>query len=100
MTQNGHNTYLPGFRNRWILNDTYPDKERRQHPYLYDTQTGTRHWLGHFHSPPEYVGEWRCDTHPRFSPNGKHVVIDSTHEGLGRQMYLIDISRIVVGTPS
>jgi Tol biopolymer transport system component len=40
------------------------------------------------------VGEWRCDTHPRYSPDGTKVVIDSTHEGLGRQMYLIDVSSI------
>lgn len=93
MIVNGHNTYLPG--NKWILNDTYPDKERMQHPYLYDTQSGTRVPLGHFYSPPEYTGEWRCDTHPRSSPDGKKVVIDSPHGGNGRQMYLIDISRIV-----
>ncbi|MGH9658827.1 MAG: TolB family protein [Bryobacteraceae bacterium] len=91
MTENGHNTYLPG--DRWILNDTYPDKQRLQHPYLYDTQTGRRHPLGHFLSPPEYTGEWRCDTHPRFSPDGRKVVIDSPHNG-GRQMYLIDIGAI------
>lgn len=95
MTQNGHNTYLPIANNRWILNDTYPDKERQQHPYLYDTKTGRQHWLGHFHAPPEYVGEWRCDTHPRYSRDGKQVVIDSTHGGNGRQMYLLDISRII-----
>lgn len=93
MTENGHNTYLPG--NRWILNDTYPDKERKQHPYLYDTRTGKRYPLGHFHSPPQYTGEWRCDTHPRYSPDGRSVVIDSPHGGNGRQLYLIDISGIV-----
>ena len=69
MTVNGHCTYLPG--NRWILNDTYPDKQRDQHPYLYDVATGRRVPLGHFRSPPEYTGEWRCDTHPRFSPDGR-----------------------------
>jgi hypothetical protein len=90
MTVNGHNTYLPG--NEWILNDTYPDKERLQHPYLYHVATGRRAPLGHFYSPPQYTGEWRCDTHPRFSPDGKKVVIDSPHAG-GRQMYLIDISK-------
>lgn len=93
MTENGHNTFLPG--NRWILNDTYPDKERKQHPYLYDTQTGKRYPLGHFTSPEQYTGEWRCDTHPRYSPDGKSVVIDSPHGGNGRQLYLIDISGIV-----
>jgi hypothetical protein len=89
MPVNGHCTYLPG--NRWILNDTYPDKERLQHVYLYDTRTKQRHPLGDFHSPKEYTGEWRCDTHPRFSPDGRKVVIDSPHNG-GRQLYLIDIS--------
>ena len=90
MTVNGHCTYLPG--NRWILNDTYPDKERNQNPYLYEVATGRRLPLGHFKSPPEYTGEWRCDLHPRFSPDGRSVCIDSPHGGDGRQLYLIDIS--------
>ena len=92
MTGNGHCSYLPG--NRWILNDTYPDKQRNQNVYLYEVATGKRAPLGHFHSPPEYTGEWRCDTHPRLSPDGRKVVIDSPHSGNGRQMYLIDISEI------
>lgn len=92
MTVNGHCTYLPD--RRWILNDTYPDAKRYQNPYLYEVQTGRRVALGHFFSPPEYTGEFRCDTHPRFSPDGKKVVIDSPHGGNGRQMYLIDISAI------
>jgi hypothetical protein len=92
MTVNGHCTYLPG--NRWILNDTYPDKDRNQNVFLYDTKSGARHALGSFPSPPEYTGEWRCDTHPRFSPDGRKVCIDSPHAG-GRQMYLLDISSIV-----
>jgi hypothetical protein len=96
MTTDGHCTYLPGLGDRWILNDTYPDKERLQHPYLFDTNTRTRISLGHFHSPKDYTGEVRCDNHPRFSPDGTKVVIDSPHHG-GRQMYLIDVSRIVKG---
>lgn len=92
MVVNGHCTYLPG--NRWILNDTYPDKQRLQHPYLYEVPAGRRLPLGHFHSPPEYTGEWRCDLHPRFSPDGRKVVVDSPHGGQGRQMWLIDISEI------
>jgi hypothetical protein len=92
MTENGHCTYLPG--NDWILNDTYPDKDRLQHVYLYHVKTGRRVPLGDFLSPKEYAGEWRCDTHPRFSRDGKQVVIDSPHAG-GRQLYLIDVSKIV-----
>lgn len=95
MTVNGHNTYLPGHNNEWILNDTYPDQDRYQHPYLYHIPTNRRFPLGHFHAPPLYTGEWRCDLHPRYSPDGRSVVIDSAHEGAGRQMYLIDISGIL-----
>ena len=51
MTVNGHCPYQPG--NRWILSDTYPDKDRRRLP------------LGHFLSPMPNQGEWRCDLHPR-----------------------------------
>ncbi len=95
MTVNGHNTYVPNTDNEWILNDTYPDKQsRNQNPYLYHVPSGRRIWLGHFHSPPQYAGEWRCDTHPRNSCDGKFVVIDSPHAG-GRQLHLIDISEIV-----
>jgi hypothetical protein len=93
MTRNGHCTYLPG--NRWILNDTYPDKERKQNVYLYNIATAKTTPLCHFYAPPKYAGEWRCDTHPRFSPDGRSVVIDSPHGGSGRQMYLIDIGAII-----
>jgi hypothetical protein len=93
MTVNGHCTYLPG--GRYILNDTYPDKERNQNVYLYEIATGRRIPLGSFHSPREYTGEWRCDTHPRYSPDGRKVVIDSPHGGNGRQMYLIDLGALL-----
>jgi len=93
MTRNGRCTYLPG--NEWILNDAYPDRQRKQPVYLYHVATGKTVPLGRFYLAPEYKGEWRCDTHPRFSSDGRSVVIDSPHEGNGRQMHLIDISRIV-----
>jgi len=94
MTRNGHCSYLPG--SAWILNDTYPTgAERLQELYLYHVPTRRRVVLGRFHSPPEYQGEWRCDLHPRFSPDGRSVLIDSPHTGAGRQLHLIDISRIV-----
>lgn len=93
MRVNGHASYLPG--KRWIVCDTYPDKQRLQHSYLYDTRTGARHELGSFYAPPEYKNYWRCDTTPRSSPDGRKVVIDSPHGGNGRQMYLIDVTGIV-----
>ena len=95
MKVNGHNTFLPGTNAEWILNDTYPQGEaREQVPYLYHEKTNKRIDLGRFHEPAEYHGEWRCDTHPRASNDGKMVCIDSTHGGNGRQMSLINISSL------
>lgn len=96
MTRDGHNTYLPiGDGNEWILCDNYPDGDRMQTVYLYHVPTGERTDLGRFHSPPEYTGEWRCDTHPRSSRSGKLVCIDSPSGKAGRQLHLLDISGIV-----
>ena len=41
----------------------------------------------------------RVDLHPRFTPDGKYVCIDATHEGLGRQIYMMDVSRIIANPP-
>ncbi len=95
MTQNGHNTYLPGNQRDWILNDTYPDQQRNQKPYLYHVPTQQTFPLGEFHLPRAYAGQWRCDTHPRSSNSGRLVCIDSPHAGIGRQLHLIDISAIL-----
>ncbi len=94
MQRDGHCTYLPG--NEWIVNDTYPQgPDRLQEVYLYHVASGRRVSLGGFHSPPQYKGEWRCDTHPRHSPDGRWLCIDSPHTGEGRQMHLIDISGVI-----
>ena len=91
----GHLSYLPG--NEWILNDTYPQgPERLQTPHLYHVAKGKRIDLAHFHLPKEYAGEWRVDTHPRLSRDGRTVCIDAVDGTNGRQLALIDISSSVV----
>lgn len=94
MPRDGHCTYLPG--GRWIVNDTYPQgPDRLQRVYLYEVATGRCVDLGAFPSPADYTGEWRCDTHPRHSPDGRWLCIDSPHTGSGRQMHLLDIGSVV-----
>ncbi len=99
MQNDGHCTYLPG--NEYILNDGYADRNHNITPFLYHVATGRRIPLGHFYLPPEYKGgEWRVDSHPRFSPDGRTIIVDAVHideEGTneGRQLHLIDISGIV-----
>jgi hypothetical protein len=97
MTGDGHCTYLP--QRHWIVNDTYPDRQNRQHLYLFDTEQKQRIDLGAFAQPPEYFAmpqrEGRVDLHPRCSRDGRLLTVDSPHTGEGRQLHLIDISRIV-----
>ncbi|MCU0474318.1 MAG: hypothetical protein MUC93_13310 [Bacteroidales bacterium] len=100
---NGHITLHKN--NEWILTDTYSIDG-----YIY---------LYMYHIPAKKIvplcklafklggklyldnpGIFRVDLHPRFTPDGKKVCIDSTHEGFGRQIYLIDISKIIVNPPS
>ena len=93
---NGHQSYIPGTNLEWIVTDTYPmGTPRQQHLYLYHVPTKRIVPIGHFDSPPEYGGEWRCDTHPRVSRDGTKVVFDSPCGGNGRQMYLIDIDSVI-----
>ena len=88
---NGHVSYL--VNKDWVVTDTYPQGRRReQEVYLYHIPSGRKISLGRFHSPLQYKGQWRCDTHPRLSRDGRKIVIDSAHGGNGRQMYMIDIS--------
>ncbi|GAB3917082.1 hypothetical protein [Larkinella terrae] len=92
MPVNGHQTYVPGHQNDWLLNDNYAGaQDRNQTPYLYHLPTDRRIDLGHFPAGESYVAEWRCDLHPRSSNDGNFVCIDSTHGGNGRQLYLLDL---------
>lgn len=96
MPLNGHCTYLSD--NDWVLNDTYPQgEERLQDLYLYHVPSDRRVDLGRFHSPEAYTETLRCDLHPRSSPDGSKVVIDSAHGGNGRQMYLFEVGEITGG---
>ena len=45
------------------------------------------------------LGALRVDLHPRFSHDGKSISFDSTHEGFGRQIYIMDISSIIDNPP-
>ncbi|RCR69858.1 hypothetical protein [Larkinella punicea] len=95
MPVNGHQTYVPGRNNEWLLNDNYANaKSRDQTPYLYHLPSDRRIDLGHFPAGERYVAEWRCDLHPRTSNDGNFVCIDSTHGGNGRQLYLLDLRAV------
>lgn len=90
LVKDGHCSYSPN--RRWILNDTYPDKDRLQTLMLYDPFGKKRIDLGQFYLDPKITGPYRCDLHPRWNRDGTKVCIDSAHEG-HRQVYLVDVAR-------
>lgn len=93
--RDGHCTYSPD--GEWILTDSYPDKDRMQGLMLYRPSDNKLIHLGKFYLTRDASGEFRCDTHPRWSRDGRYVTIDSMHMGDTRQIYLIDVGDIVVG---
>jgi len=90
----GHPSYSPD--KRWMITDTYPDKARMRYLILYDTIANRAKIIGRFFSPWKYDGYYRCDLHPRWSPDGKNISIDSTHEGF-RGSYIVDLSDLIGG---
>ncbi len=91
----GHPSYSPD--RRWVLTDSYPDKARFRHLLLFDVQRGECIKVGRFFSPWRYDGERRCDLHPRWSPDGRWISIDSTHEGM-RRNYIVNVEAITSTT--
>ncbi len=72
----------------WVT-DTYPDLYSEQTLFVLDDDAGARRELGRLLADKRYQDEWRCDLHPRWSRDGKTIVVDSTHEGY-RALYLVD----------
>ncbi|MBX3400924.1 MAG: hypothetical protein KF873_19500 [Gemmataceae bacterium] len=94
LTQDGHCSYSPD--RKWILNDTYPDKNRLQWLMLYHPEKNRRYDLNQFHSPKQFTGPFRCDMHPRWNRDGTQVCFDGCHEP-ERQVYVVDVREIVTG---
>jgi hypothetical protein len=99
----GHDSYLPGPGSDWILSDTYVIGGY-QYLFLFHRPTKRFIPLARLKSTaedvPNFSAEFRVDLHPRFSRDGRMVCIDSTYEGLGRQMYLIDVGYILDHPPA
>lgn len=92
----GHPSISPD--GQWIVTDTYPDRSRRRHLLLLNLETNEVIEIGRFLSPFGFEGTERCDLHPRWSPDGTAISIDSAHDGT-RRSYILDVSSLV-STPS
>lgn len=88
----GHPSVSPD--EQYIVTDTYPDRTRKRHLLLYDLQNDRVTKIGSFFEPLKYGGPNRCDLHPRWSPDGTAVSIDSTHTG-SRRSYIVDVTDLI-----
>jgi len=93
-TRDGHPSVSPD--GRWLLTDDYPDKSRFSGLYLFDLKSKKKLVLGKFFQPLRFKKENRIDLHPRWSPDGRYISIDSGHNGK-RHMYILNIEKIVEG---
>lgn len=72
----------------WIVFDSYPDKSRMQHLFLYNRRTDKVVPLLELYQSVKYMGECRCDLHPRFSRDGRYVFFDTVFTGKRAQCYI------------
>jgi len=95
---NGHVSYIPHTGGNWIISDTYAI-DGYQYLFLYHIPTKQFVPLAKLKSTAP-TNTYRVDLHPRLSRSGRIVSIDATYEGLGRQMYIMDIGYILGNPPN
>lgn len=78
LLEDGHPTYLG---NGTMITDTYPNYLRQQNLLRYDINNKKLEKLAAFHTPVDYVGEVRCDLHPRVNKSGDRICVDIVHGG-------------------
>jgi len=92
LTEDGHPSYLPDCDK--IVTDTYPDKYGELSLLLYDCKTDDLTVLAKEFVPLKFNSEARCDLHPRVSPLGDKVCIDSIVANR-RVMKLFNLSSVL-----
>lgn len=89
LPSDGHASFSPD--REWLLCDTYPrGTERLAQLMVYNIAENRKIVLGEFHHKEQFVGDIRCDLHPRWALDGKTITFDSVHEG-SRQIYLVEL---------
>ncbi len=88
----GHLNFSPD--GQWMLADTYPH-DGIQTLCLVRVSDGECRIAGQFrHDVPGVGGDWRCDLHPRWSPDGSLISVDTIHRG-NRAIYWAKLEDIL-----
>lgn len=93
LNEDGHPQLSPN--KRFIIYDTYSNKNNFQKLLLYDLKTKNNYEVGRFHLAKYLIDKnLKYDLHPRWDNSGYLVSIDSSHEDT-RQSYIINIERLI-----
>ena len=90
----GHGTFSPD--GKWMVTDTYPSKDGlyEQKLYLMNMKSEAVVSMGRYIHHPEFTpnkkNDARCDLHPRWSPMGDMIGVNSVTTG-ERQIYIIHL---------
>ena len=93
LTEDGHPQLSPN--NRYLITDTYADKEKYQKLILYDLKKKKIYTLGKFKLDDYLIKNYlKYDLHPRWDNTGNLICIDSSHQG-SRQSYILNIKKLI-----
>lgn len=90
MTADGHPSYCPD--RTMVVTDTYPNRARvAAIRVMHGNQVMD---LAKVFAPFKYDNDTRCDLHPRWSSDGRHIYFDSVFEG-HRGLYRVEVPVIL-----
>lgn len=76
-----------------MVGDTYPDRTNQLHLYIYDFDSDRCCNVASFgHGVGAVSDAYRCDLHPRWSPDGRKIAVDVCEEGV-RRLTVVDVDR-------
>lgn len=78
-TSDGHPQFSTGGHN--FVTDSYPDRYRQQRLFTYNIGNNNGKEIAKLKIPHKFRREYRCDFHPRWSPDGGTICFDSAHTG-------------------
>lgn len=79
-SSDGHPQFSPD--GKFIITDSYPDRNRRQYLTKFELKNEQKENIAILKSPLKFIGDVRCDLHPRWDRNGNYVCFDSAHTGV------------------
>lgn len=87
----GHPSLNPTNKNL-LVSDCVVNWKSERNLWTHNMDTNKTEMIGKFFSPPQYTGPERCDLHPRWSPKGDLIAIDSAHNNI-REIVVIDTTK-------